>query len=775
MFFYEFFHMLRNITRQTSRAMRIFSTLFSVRKFALTILVATNMLPMGTEVWSQFEPNSGKKSAGVVLERHHGAAKSQDGKFDYGASRLVDPSELPRSKSHGQADAMDIEEIWQAIVEPDTSLFWQHVSHLEFFLLLQQGEELGEHVQSMLTDFGLSVVRKSLHPDLSNHWVLRSTGDLPISAIKELASAARGIPEVIVLEPSPIVTSFRCPTNDPGAYDYSNGSGLQWGMWTTMVDSVWCYYTGGSSNWTAIVDSGTDWYHEDLYNTAWYGYDYADYDFDPTPPPGAWGQQSENEHGTHVAGIVGASTNNGIGVAGTSSDTLFIAKVKSDATTGSSLSPAAILDALNDIATISEIRVVNLSFGTPVASITEQLAINNCWNAGKVVVAAAGNDAVSAPFYPASFSNCISVSSLGLDSDYNYAFANYSNFGSTISLCAPGGSGPGQGPPADFGRIYSTFPESLWESSYGHLEGTSMAAPLVAGVANLLFASNPLLSNVQARAILESQTFDFGSPGFDFFYGNGVVCAWCAYEEACFQFSNSIVANDQQICPGEAATLSATHHPDISYQWFKNGVAMNAQTSSTLSVTQPGVYSLESTSVGGCVTYSNNLPISYVAQPNAQFTYNSNQNVISFTNQSTSSISYEWNFGDGSSTNAINPTHSFDPGTYTVILTAFNSCGQADIYSMTIVVSGTTWNPELDVASAVLVGENPSIAGVTVTSRLQGVRLRVYDSVGREIANQLLTMGTERLGNTWNPGQYLLVFELPSGTRKSVRHTIVSS
>jgi hypothetical protein len=302
-----------------------------------------------------------------------------------------------------------------------------------------------------------------------------------------------------------------------------------------------------------------------------------------------------------------------------------------------------------------------------------------------------------------------------------------------------------------------------------------MAAPLVAGVANLLFASNPLLSNVQARAILESQTFDFGSPGFDFFYGNGVVCAWCAYEEACFQFSNSIVANDQQICPGEAATLSATHHPDISYQWFKNGVAMNAQTSSTLSVTQPGVYSLESTSVGGCVTYSNNLPISYVAQPNAQFTYNSNQNVISFTNQSTSSISYEWNFGDGSSTNAINPTHSFDPGTYTVILTAFNSCGQADIYSMTIVVSGTTWNPELDVASAVLVGENPSIAGVTVTSRLQGVRLRVYDSVGREIANQLLTMGTERLGNTWNPGQYLLVFELPSGTRKSVRHTIVSS
>lgn len=733
------------------------------------------MLLGGQVALSQFNPGLGKKQESIGLEQQHEVKGGHEGEAVQAKSNLVSPTELPRSESHRQSDATNFEGSWLAIEEPESSPYWQHVSHSEFILLLQHGEGLNGQIQGLLSDFSLSVVRQSMQPGLSNHWVLRSTGELSISAIKEIASAARVIPEVIVLEPSPIVTSFRCPTNDPGAYDDTDGSGWQWGMWTTMVDSIWCYYTGGSSNWTAIVDSGTDWYHEDLFDTAWYGYDYADYDFDPTPPAGFWGLQSENVHGTHVAGIVGASTNNGMGVAGTSSDTLFIAKVKSDATTGSGLSTAAILDALNDIATINEVRVVNLSLGSFAGSAVYQLAIDNCWNAGKVVVAAAGNDAVSTPFFPASYSNCISVSSLGLASDYSYAFANYSNFGSTISLCAPGGSGAGQGPPADFGRIYSTVPESLWQSSYGHMEGTSMAAPLVAGVANLLFAVNPLLSNSEVRAILESETFDFGSPGFDPFYGNGVVCAWCAYDEACFQFSNSIVANDQQICPGEAATLVATDHPDISYQWFKNGVAMNGQTTNQISVTQPGVYSLESTSVGGCVTYSNNLAISYVAQPNAQFTYGSNQNVISFTNQSSSAISYEWNFGDGSSSSAINPTHSYNPGTYTVTLTASNSCGQTDVYSMTIVVSGTTWSPELDVASAVLVGENPSIGGVTVTNRLQGVRMRVYDSVGREIANQLLTMGTERVGHTWKPGQYLLVFELPSGARKTARHTIVSS
>ena len=168
-------------------------------------------------------------------------------------------------------------------------------------------------------------------------------------------------------------------------------------------------------------------------------------------------------HGTHVAGIVGAEVNNGVGIAGVSSDTLYIAKVHSDYTSDDLYDLDAIINALNEIATIPEIKVVNMSFGSSTPyPVSELIAINNCWDAGLwVLVASAGNDASNSAFYPADYTNVMKVSSLGLDANYDYAFASYSNYGN-IDICAPGGSGAGQGPDYDFGSILSTVPEGLF-------------------------------------------------------------------------------------------------------------------------------------------------------------------------------------------------------------------------------------------------------------------------------------------------------------------------
>ena len=138
------------------------------------------------------------------------------------------------------------------------------------------------------------------------------------------------------------------------------------------------------------------------------------------------------------------------------------------------------------------------------------------WNRAVILVAAAGNDASSTPSYTAACNNVIAVAS----TDRNDARSSFSNYGSHISVAAPGSV------------IYSTMPtyatNSGYPQNYDYLSGTSMATPHVAGLAALILSQDPSRTNAQVRSLMESSADDKGTPGWDQYFGYGRINAYRA-------------------------------------------------------------------------------------------------------------------------------------------------------------------------------------------------------------------------------------------------------
>jgi len=183
-------------------------------------------------------------------------------------------------------------------------------------------------------------------------------------------------------------------------------------------------------------------------------------------------------HGTHVAGIIAATTNNGSGVAGVCPDCqLIIAKSLDDTGSG----PTSIIATGITWAADSGAKVINMSLGGGSKSQAQTDAVTYAVNKGVVVVAAAGNDSSSTPSYPGGLPNVVSVAS----TDNMDKKSSFSNFGSWVKVTAPGTN------------IYSTLPTSAFglqqkktlSLNYDYLSGTSMAAPIVSGVVALVWAS----------------------------------------------------------------------------------------------------------------------------------------------------------------------------------------------------------------------------------------------------------------------------------------------
>jgi len=185
-----------------------------------------------------------------------------------------------------------------------------------------------------------------------------------------------------------------------------------------------------------------------------------------------------NGHGTHVAGILAADTNNSAGVAGTCPECqLIIGKVLDDSGDGTTSNATAGITWAAD----NGAKVINMSLGTTdtqTASLYAQ-AVNYAMSKGAVVIAAAGNDGNSLLNYPAATAGVISVAAT-TNQDQK---ASYSNFGSYVEIAAPGDNILSTGPTHAFQLQpfgYST------SSPYMYLSGTSMATPYVSGVAALV-------------------------------------------------------------------------------------------------------------------------------------------------------------------------------------------------------------------------------------------------------------------------------------------------
>jgi thermitase len=303
--------------------------------------------------------------------------------------------------------------------------------------------------------------------------------------------------------------------DDPGFQD-----SIQWGLHNTGqsggtndadIDApeAWDLTTGDSSVIVAIVDTGVDQDHVEFSGRLVTGRHFFNN-----------GQEDENTddghgHGTHVAGIVAATGNNGDGVAGVAWG-VRIMPVKVLENDGSGWTS----DVVSGISYAADngAKVINLSLGSTRDSSTLQSAVNYAHDQGALVVAAAGNcgdssylysgcDYQDQSLYPAAGNNALAVAST---TRWDIQ-SGFSNQGSYVDVAAPGSF------------IYSTMP-----GSYGYKSGTSMATPFVSGLASLLLSTNSNLTPDEVETIIEQTADDLGEPGRDDVYGWGRINAYQA-------------------------------------------------------------------------------------------------------------------------------------------------------------------------------------------------------------------------------------------------------
>ena len=402
---------------------------------------------------------------------------------------------------------------WYAIEMADDTDYWQNVNYQRVWLELEIGQDIGNaEIGTFISDFQLTASDKgSMHPKLTNFYVFDRPGTTPEEFV-EMAMIAKSIPGILFLEPAFIRTTQSIP-NDPLWIN-------QWGPLAINAPAAWDYGVGGQS-WgvMAVVDDAVDYFHEDLKDQVQYGRDYGYNDADPYPDTTA------QTHGTHVTGIMAATINNGKGIAGMCNDTVYFAKITDahyyDDYPGGGYDAAVIVNALIDISLIDRITAVNLSIGGSAPSAAEEQAYNTLWNSGKLPVAASGNDGIGIVIYPARYEACMAVGALTTDGT-DFSLTYYSNYGDHQGVTAPGGDlVTNQG-------IMSTLPNN----EYDVMHGTSMATPLVSGLAGLMKSVNQELNNVDIRNIINATCIDLGEPGWDSYFGHGMINAQAAVEMA---------------------------------------------------------------------------------------------------------------------------------------------------------------------------------------------------------------------------------------------------
>ncbi|MDQ6600377.1 S8 family serine peptidase [Bacillus salipaludis] len=267
----------------------------------------------------------------------------------------------------------------------------------------------------------------------------------------------------------------------------------QWYLNKIQMPKAWDITKGSPHITVAVIDDGVQQDHPELkgkivspYNAVTGGTRY-------TP----------HEHSTHVAGIIAASFNNS-GIAGIAPNVKIM---PINVFNGDEASDYAVALGIK-YAVDHHADVINMSLGSPYYSSLLDYYTNYAKSKGVILVAAAGNDGTFTKTYPAAFKAVVGV---GATNSFDHR-AIYSNKGSFIDFTAPGSN------------IYS----SINGGSYAYLSGTSMAAPVVSGVAALVLSKNPFLSPKQVENILRHSTIDLGPKGRDDYYGYGRIDAYKA-------------------------------------------------------------------------------------------------------------------------------------------------------------------------------------------------------------------------------------------------------
>jgi len=273
----------------------------------------------------------------------------------------------------------------------------------------------------------------------------------------------------------------------------------QWNLPAIETERGWALSRGSDDVVIAVLDTGVQLDHPDLQGRITEGINLVG-EGDPDDDVG---------HGTHVAGIIAATVNNGEGVAGLSwRGRIMPVKVLDSSGSGTTYSVAEGIIWATDHGA----DVINMSLGNYASAEFLHDAIRYAYDRGVVLIAASGNDNTDQPGYPAAYPEVFAVAA----TDAGDNKAPYSNYGDYIDVAAPGDA------------IASTYPGN----QYAALSGTSMASPHAAALAGLIKSVSPDLTNEEVMDIMRKTAVDLGDEGRDIYFGYGRIDVKRALEAA---------------------------------------------------------------------------------------------------------------------------------------------------------------------------------------------------------------------------------------------------
>lgn len=258
--------------------------------------------------------------------------------------------------------------------------------------------------------------------------------------------------------------------NDP-YLSQDNSAGYQWHHSTIGSQYAWANGYTGEGIKVTVIDSGlgpTSGKHIDLPD------DIAERSYNKSSGENSKNDQSISGHGTHVSGLVGAKLNNEFGGAGVAPGcTLYSINADNGLDNGEKVGDGAytssdLIAALKYARTDIKTDIINLSVGGSAYQPYEETAVNECYNSGIALFAAAGNTDTDTPCYPALYKSTICIAAL----DKGNQKAEFSSYGKAVDFAFPGVN------------IYSTLNNST--TAYGTMDGTSMACPIAAGTAAVI-------------------------------------------------------------------------------------------------------------------------------------------------------------------------------------------------------------------------------------------------------------------------------------------------
>ncbi|WP_226479344.1 S8 family serine peptidase [Natrinema amylolyticum] len=362
--------------------------------------------------------------------------------------------------------------------------------------------------------------------------VVSFPSDAPDRARDEFIDAITSSPAVEYAESNATIESLLEP-DDP--YYDSQHAPQQIGC-----ETAWETTQGSEDVVISVVDQGIQYDHPALEGSIddRIGEDFIDNDGDPYPARGA-------DHGTHVGGIAAGGTDDGTGHAGVSDCSLLSVRALDENGVGS-LSDIA--DAIQWSADAGA-DIINLSLGVDGSYDTMTSACEYAADRGVLLVGAAGNDGNDRVYSPAAEDTVVAVSAVESDD----SIASFSNTGPAIELAAPG----------------SRLVSSATGDDYSRMSGTSMAAPVVSGVAGLALSAYPDLSRTELREHLRSTAVDVGLTDDE--QGYGRVDAGAAIETDPFSDGSGGAGEEEEEstgeCGDETITASASDELDGSGWW----------------------------------------------------------------------------------------------------------------------------------------------------------------------------------------------------------------